>query len=155
MKGEKLKIDSTPRNPSPWDFALRKDRFEIKIDPIDFHPGLREKMKEFSNEVSSAGERLARKLENKLSSRFCHVCFFGKVKGEVNGEPMCEECAFELYGLKDNGLCFDKKKFEDLNRQLWYRKRKALAVFEAYLSAECRSFEAEQKLEQLKKERKK
>ena len=41
MKGEKLKLDSTPRNPSPWDFALRKDSFEIKIDPIDFHPGLR------------------------------------------------------------------------------------------------------------------
>lgn len=155
MKGEKLKIDSTPRNPSPWDFALRKDRFEIKIEPIDFHPGLREKMKEFSNKVSSAGETLARKLEKKLSSRFCHVCFFGKVKGEVCGEPLCEECAFELYGLKDDGLGFDKKKFEDLNRQLWYRKRKALAVFEAYLSVECRNFETEQKLEQLKKERKK
>ncbi len=68
-----------------------KMKFEIRIDPIDFHPGLCEQIDSFRKLVSEEdpAARLAKKLEEKLSKRFCHVCFFGKVHGIVNGEPLC------------------------------------------------------------------
>lgn len=90
-------------------------KFEIKIDPIDCHEGLREQMTNFDsivkNEVLS-GVRLAEKIEKKLASRFCHCCFFGKVAGRVMGEPLCEECARELYGITGIHGEYDKEKWK-------------------------------------------
>lgn len=124
-------------------------KYEIRLDPIDFHPGLREQIDAFQNRIKEErpGAKLAKKLEEKLAKRFCHVCFFGKVEGVVMGEPMCEECARELYGITKDGK-WNCERLGDLSRQIWYRKLKALPVFEAYLQAELRSWEAELKLEE-------
>lgn len=125
-------------------------KFEIKIDPIDFHKGLREQMTDFESTVKNevlSGVHLAKKIEKKLASRFCHCCFFGKVAGHVMGEPLCEECARELYGITGIHGEYDKEKMEDLHHQLWYRKQKALPIFEAYLSAEMRYWQSELKNE--------
>ena len=126
-------------------------KFEIKIDPIDFHEGLREQMVEFEKIIRSEDRgigNLAKSIEKHFAYRFCQCCFFGKVEGRIMGEYLCLECAKELYG-------FDKDKMEmkhvDPYRQLWYRKQKALPVFEAYLHAELGSWKAERELERYKK----
>lgn len=128
-----------------------ENKFEIKIDPIDWHPGLREQMKGFEDLIRSEtierGKRLAKKIEEHYAYRFCQCCFFGKVEGEIMGEYLCLECARELYG-------FDKEKMElkhvDPYKQLWYRKQKALPIFEAYLHAELGRWKAELELEKCK-----
>lgn len=76
-------------------------KFEIKIDPLDFHTGLKDKMTEFESliRMESPGKKLKEKIEKDLKSRFCHCCFFGHVEGELMGEPLCKECAKILYGF--------------------------------------------------------
>lgn len=136
------------------DFYKSKNdyKFEIKIDPIDFHEGLRENMEEFKriirNDTPKIGE-LAKKIEERYAYRFCQCCFFGKVEGKIMGEYLCLDCARELYG-------FDKEKMEfkhvDPYTQLWYRKQKALPIFEAYLHAELGRWKAELELPQKQRE---
>jgi hypothetical protein len=126
-------------------------KFEIKIDPLDLHIGLKDKMAEFESliRMPRLGVSIAEKIEKDLNSRFCHCCFFGIVKGELMGEPLCEECARALYG-------FDEKEKQPRIRkidpyyQLWYRRNRALPIFEAYLHSEVERYKLEQKLEDVK-----
>lgn len=125
-------------------------KFEIKIDPINWHEGLREQMEEFENLIRSEDKgigNIAKHIEKHYMHRFCQCCFFGKVEGQIMGEYLCLECARELYG-------FDKDKMElkpaDPYKQLWYRKQKALPIFEAFLHAELGRWKAELELEKYK-----
>lgn len=112
-------------------------------------------MYEFENSIDNLKPRtdgLAQKIEKQFKSRFCQCCFFGHVTGEIMGESLCDECARELYGITETkdpnnflGLRLGKRAF-DLRYQLWYRKKKALPIFEAYLHAELERWKAEQKL---------
>ena len=124
-------------------------KFEIKIDPLDFHVGLKDKMAEFESliRMDNSGKSIAEKIKKKLKSRFCHCCFFGHVEGELMGEPLCKECAKILYGFDASEERPSIKKI-DPYYQLWYRRQKALPIFEAYLQSELKIFELEQKLEE-------
>ena len=124
-------------------------KFEIKIDPLDFHVGLKDKMAEFEYliRMNNPGKKLAENIEKKLKSRFCHCCFFGHVEGELCGEPLCKECARILYGFNADEEHPSIKQI-DPYYQLWYRRRKALEVFEAYLHSELERFKLEQRIEE-------
>jgi hypothetical protein len=127
-----------------------KLKFEVKIDPIDLHKGLREHIDEFEKLIMAEDKgigNIAKSIEKQFTYRFCQCCFFGKVEGQIYGEYLCLECAKELYG-------FDKDKMEikriDPYHQLWYRKKKSLPIFEAYFNAELGRWKAEQELEKYK-----
>lgn len=122
-------------------------RSEIKIDPLDFHVGLKDRMAEFESSIRivNPGKKLAESVEKKLKSRFCHCCFFGHVEGELMGEPLCKECAKVLYGF-DADEEHPSIKNIDIHYQLWYRREKALEIFEAYLHSELERFKLEQKI---------
>lgn len=124
-------------------------RFEIKIDPLDFYVGLKDKMTEFESliRMDNPGKKLAENVEKKLKSRFCHCCFFGHVEGEIMGEPLCKECAKVLYGF-DADEEHPSIKNIDLHYQIWYRRKKALEIFEAYLHSELERFKLELKLQE-------
>lgn len=123
-------------------------KFEIKIDPLDFHVGLKDKIAEFESLIRiNPGKRLAENVEKKLKSRFCHCCFFGHVEGELMGEPLCKECAKVLYGFDESEEHPSIKKI-DPYLQLWYRRQKALPIFEAYLHSELERFKLELKLKE-------
>jgi hypothetical protein len=124
-------------------------KFEIKIDPLDFHVGLKDKMAEFESliRIENPGTKLAKKINEKLNQRFCHCCFFGKVQGSIMGEPLCKECAKVLYGFNADEERPSIKKI-DPYYQLWYRRQKALPIFEAYLHSEIERFKLELKLEE-------
>lgn len=81
-------------------------KFEIKIDPLDLHVGLKDKMAEFESliRMPTPNMSLAEKIKKDLNSRFCHCCFFGHVEGELMGEPLCKECA---YGMIQKGAEID------------------------------------------------
>lgn len=125
-------------------------KFEIKIDPLDFHVGLKDKMAEFESliRMEMPGTKLE-KINKRLKSRFCHCCFFGHVEGELMGEPLCKECAKILYGFDAEEEHPSIKKI-DPYCQLWYRRQKALPIFEAYLHSELERFKLELKLEEVK-----
>lgn len=124
-----------------------KCKFEFKIDPLDFHVGLKDKMAEFESliRMGHQGKKLVENIEKKLNSRFCHCCFFGLVEGTLCGEPLCKECAKVLYGFDASEEHPSIKKI-DPYYQLWYRKQKALPIFEAYLHAEIERYKLELKL---------
>lgn len=126
-------------------------KFEIKIDPLDFHVGLKDKMAEFESliRMKRPEKKLAEEIEKDLKSRFCHCCFFGHVEGELMGEPLCKECAKILYGFDADEERPTVKKI-DPYYQLWYRRQKALPIFEAYMHAELERFKLERKLEEAK-----
>lgn len=125
-------------------------KFEIKIDPLDFHEGLKDKMAEFESliRMESHEKTLAEEINKKLESRFCHCCFFGHVEGSIMGEPLCKECAKILYGFDESEEHPSIKRI-DPYYQLWYRRRKALPIFEAYLQSELKRFELELKLDEV------
>jgi hypothetical protein len=100
--------------------------------------------------MNNPGKNLAEKIEKDLKSRFCHCCFFGHVEGEIMGEPLCKECAKVLYGFDADEERPSIKNI-DPYYQLWYRRQKALPVFEAYLHAELERFKLELKLLEAKK----
>lgn len=122
-------------------------KFEVKIDPLDLYTGLKDKMSEFESliRIVNPVKTLAENIEKKLKSRFCHCCFFGTIEGELMGEPLCKECAKNLYGFDADEEHPSIKKV-DPYYQLWYRRQKALPIFEAYLHAEIERFKLEQKL---------
>lgn len=125
-----------------------KKKFEIKIDPLDFHPGLKDAMAEFESLIRMThGESLTKKIAEQMNRRFCHCCFFGHVEGELMGEPLCKECAKFLYGFDADEIRPSVKKI-DPYYQLWYRRQKALPIFEAYLHSELERFKLEQKLKE-------
>ena len=126
-------------------------KFKIKIDPLDFHVGLKDKMAEFETliRIERPGKKIAEEIEMDLKSRFCHCCFFGHVEGELLGEPLCKECAKILYGFDADEERPSIKKI-DPYYQLWYRRQKALPIFEAYLHAELERFKLELKLAEAK-----
>lgn len=123
-------------------------KFEIKIDPLDLHVGLKDNMAEFESliRMPMPGISLAEKIKKDLNSRFCHCCFFGHVEGELMGEPLCKECAKNLYGF-DADEEHPRIKKIDPYYQLWYRRQRALPIFEAYLHAEIERYKLELKLE--------
>lgn len=127
---------------------METQKFEIKIDPLDLHPGLKDQMAEFESliRMKRPGTDLTEKIEKDLKSRFCHCCFFGHVEGEIMGEPLCKECAKHLYGFDESEEPPTIRKI-DPYFQLWYRKKKALPIFEAYLHAEVERYKLELKLE--------
>ena len=131
---------------------MEEKKFEIKIDPLDFHVGLKDNMAEFESliRMKMSRKKLAEQVEKDLKSRFCHCCFFGHVEGELMGEPLCKECAKVLYGFDTDEERPSIKKI-DPYYQLWYRRKKALPIFEAYLHAELERFKLEQKLAEAKK----
>ena len=126
-------------------------KFEIKIDPLDFHEGLKDKMAEFESliRMENPGTKLAKEINKRLESRFCHCCFFGYVEGSIMGEPLCKECAKILYGFDESEEHPSIKRI-DPYYQLWYRRQKALPIFEAYLHSELERFKLELKLEEAK-----
>lgn len=124
-----------------------KLKFEIKIDSLDLYDGLKDKMSEFESliRIENPGKTLAKNIEKRLKSRFCHCCFFGNIEGELIGEPLCKECAKALYGFDPDEEHPSLKKI-DPYYQLWYRKQKALPIFEAYLHAEIERYKLEQQI---------
>lgn len=135
-------------------WSLNGMKHEIKIDFRDFYPGLKEEMEAFEKliKMPSSGKTIADKVIKKFKSRYCHVCFFGCVMGEIRGEPICSYCAKELYGFDENeakdGDLLSHIKMPEPKFEIWYRKRMALPVFEAYLHAELERWKLEQKLEE-------
>lgn len=127
----------------------KKQKYEIKIDPLDFYVGLKDQMAEFESliRMKRPGTNLAEEIKKKLEPRFCHCCFFGHVEGSIMGEPLCKECAKFLYGFDADEKHPDIKKIDPYS-QLLYRRRKALPIFEAYLQSELKRFELELKLEE-------
>lgn len=125
-------------------------KFEIKIDPLDFFVGLKDKMAEFESliRMESHEKTLAEEINKKLESRFCHCCFFGHVEGSIMGEPLCKECAKILYGFDESEEHPSIKRI-DPYYQLWYRRQKALPIFEAYLQSELKRFKLELKLDEV------
>jgi hypothetical protein len=127
---------------------------QFKIDFRDFYPGLKEEMEAFEKLIKtpSTGKKTADKVIKLFKSRYCHICFFGKVMGEIRGEPICSYCAKELYGFDENeakdGDLLSHIKMPEPKFEIWYRKRMALPVFEAYLNAELELCKLEQKLEE-------
>ena len=118
-------------------------KIKIKIDPLDFHPGLKDAMAEFESLIRmTPGESLAKKIADQLNRRFCHCCFFGHVEGEICGEPLCKECAKMLYGFDEND---ERPGIKDIDPrvQMWYRKQRSLPIFEAYLHAELERWKLE------------
>lgn len=132
---------------------METQKFEIKIDPLDLHPGLKEQMDEFESliRMEMPGKSIAEKIKKDLNSRFCHCCFFGHVDGEIMGEPLCKECAKILYGFDADEEHPTIRK-SDPYTQLWWRKRKALPIFEAYLHAEIERYRFESENTELKAE---
>lgn len=125
-------------------------KFEIKIDPLDLHPGLKDQIAEFESLIRmNPGKKLAENVEKRLKSRFCHCCFFGHVEGILMGEPLCKECAKILYGFDPDEEHPSIKKI-DPYYQLWYRRKKALPIFEAYLHAEIERYKLEQQTKENK-----
>lgn len=126
---------------------------QFKIDFRDFFQGLKEEMEAFEKliKMPSSGKTTADKVIKQFKSRYCHICFFGGVMGEIRGEPICSYCAKELYGFDENeakdGDLLSHIKMPEPNFEIWYRKRMALPVFEAYLHAELERWKLEQKLE--------
>ena len=125
-----------------------KKKFEIKIDPLDFHPGRKDAMAEFESLIRKENPviSLAKRISERLNRRFCHCCFFGHVEGELMGEPLCKECAKMLYGFDLSEERQSIKKI-DPYYQLWYRRQKALPIFEAYLHAELERWKLESQFE--------
>ena len=121
-------------------------KFEIKINLLDFYVGLKDQMAEFESliRMKNPGKKLAENIEKKLKSRFCHCCFFGHVEGSIMGEPLCKECAKVLYGFDADEEHPDIKRI-DPYLQLMYRRKKSLPIFEAYLHSELERFNLEQK----------
>ena len=130
------------------------EKFEIKIDPRDFHPGLKDSMAEFESFIRMDKKRPFDELLKSLENRYCHCCFFGKVKGHLCGEPLCAECAKGLYGFDENEPKPSIKKI-DPYYQLWYRKQKALPIFEAYIHAEMERFKLELKVAEMEEKNEK
>lgn len=122
-------------------------KFQIKIDPLDLHIGLKDQMAEFESliRMKKPGTNLAEKIEKDLKSRFCHCCFFGHVECEIVGEPLCNECAKVLYGFDASDAPLKIKNI-DPYYQLRYRRQKALPIFEAYLHSELERYKLELKL---------
>lgn len=125
-----------------------KKKFKIKIDPLDFHPGLKDAMAEFESliRIENPGISLVKRISEQLNRRFCHCCFFGHVEGEICGEPLCKECAKMLYGFDASEERPSIKKI-DPYYQLWYRKQRSLPIFEAYLHAELERWKLESQFE--------
>lgn len=125
-------------------------KIEIKIDPLDFHVGLKDRMAEFESliRIAKPGKTLTENITKQLESRFCHCCFFGHVEDMLAGEPLCKDCAKALYGF-DASDEHPTIKPADLYYQLWYRRQKALPIFEAYLHAELERYKLELKLEEV------
>jgi len=132
---------------------METQKFEIKIDPLDLHPGLKDQMAEFESliRMQMPGKSLTEKIKKDLNSRFCHCCFFGHVDGEIMGEPLCKECAKILYGFDADEEHPTIRKTGPYT-QLWWRKRKALPIFEAYLHAEIERYRFESENTELKAE---
>ena len=126
-------------------------KFEIKIDPLDLYDGLKYKMSEFESliRIVNPGKTLAENIEKELKSRFCHCCFFGTIEGELMGEPLCKECAKALYGFDADEEHPSIKKI-DPYYQLWYRRQKAIPIFEAYLHTEIERYKLEQQIKDKK-----
>ena len=127
---------------------------QFKINFRDCFPGLKENMEKFESSIGPlvAGRKLAERIEKSFKNRYCHICFFGGVMGEIRGEPICSHCAKELYGFDENeakdGDLLSHIKMPEPKFEIWYRKRMALPVFEAYLHAELERWKLEQKLEE-------
>ena len=52
--------------------------------------------------MEEIAEALLRKTDCEIENSFCHVCFFGKPKGVVFGEPLCEECTKNMYIISED-----------------------------------------------------
>lgn len=77
----------------------------ISLNPIDWHKGLREQIENAEKEFSKLPhmKNALHDIVERMSKRYCDVCFFGKPKVEAYGENLCEECANNMYELdKDN-----------------------------------------------------
>lgn len=122
----------------------------ISLNPIDWHKGLREQIENAEKEFSKLPhmKNALHDIVERMSKRYCDVCFFGKPKVEAYGENLCEECAKALYGF-DTSDKHPTIKPADLYYQLWYRRQKALPIFEAYLHAELERYKLELKLEEV------
>lgn len=114
-----------------------KNGFEISIDPIAMHKGLKEQIDKAESEI---GKMLPFKPFDKFlqnfSNRFCDVCFFGKPVCYAFGEHLCQECADNMYAIDKErataGLPWIKRK----GSYDWWvqdrRRRVNEALFAAY-----------------------
>lgn len=50
-------------------------------------------------------KELSEKISKKIGERYCQVCFYGIVKGQLMGFYVCEDCASEIF----NFACEDNK----------------------------------------------
>lgn len=110
----------------------------ISLNPIDWHKGLREQIENAEKEFSKLPnmKNALHDIVERMSNRFCDVCFFGKPKVEAYGENLCEECANNMYELdKDNAEPFPiikRKKSYD-----WWVRDRRCRVNESLFAAYC------------------
>lgn len=102
-------------------------KLDVRLDPIDFRPGLRQKIDEFEKLVEPhfSVNDLAKKIEERFEKRFCSVCFFGSVAGKVEGAPLCRDCMVNMYDaeLDGEGNLWPKKR--SVNYEWHIRQRRA------------------------------
>ena len=71
----------------------------ISLNPIDWHEGLREQIENAEKEFSKLPhmKNALHDIVERMSNRYCDVCFFGKPIGECNGERLCHLCFDNMY----------------------------------------------------------
>ena len=80
-------------------------KFDVRLDPVDFRPGLRQKIDEFEKLVEPhfSVRDLGKKIAERFEKRFCAVCFFGSVVVNVEGVPLCRDCMVNMYDTEPDG----------------------------------------------------
>lgn len=105
-------------------------KYSVRIDPIDIRPGLRQKIDEFEKLVEpqfSVGD-LVKKIAERFEKRFCGVCFFGSVVGNVEGVPLCRDCLVNMYEtVEQNGVPMPTKRSD---RYEWHIRQRRADAFE-------------------------
>ena len=93
---------------------MEGNKFTVRLDPIELRQGLGERIDEFDKLLEpkfSVGD-LAKKIAERFEKRFCGVCFFGSVVGNVERVPLCRDCMGNMYEteLDDEGNPWPKKR---------------------------------------------
>ena len=84
-----------------FDNDKESNKISISLNPVDWHEGLREQIENAEKEFSELPhmKNAIHDIVERMSKRYCDVCFFGMPKVEAYDENLCEECANNMYEL--------------------------------------------------------
>ena len=83
----------------------KSNTIRISLNPIDWHEGLRKQIENAEKEFLELPhmKNALHDIVERMSNRYCDVCFFGRPKVVAYADNLCEECANNMYELdKDN-----------------------------------------------------